>query len=114
MPTVDLETFSKELLTEMLFYEENFGLVGTVSLVDMNAGKERYLGSFDPDEGAFILEEATAWAPVEDEAMEYELAMEGEIVETITDPGKMANELFTRAVSEHLTPHLQILYEDMG
>lgn len=114
MSTFDIETFSKELLREMLFYEENFGLIGTISLVDTDAGRERYLASFDPDEGAFILEQATEWAPLEDDDMAYELAMEGKVIETFTETTAIVDELFARATRENLRPYLQILYEDVG
>ena len=114
MSIFDAEEFSKELLREMLFYEENFGIIGTVCLVDLKAGKERYLGSFDPDEGAFILEAATEWAPLDEEEMEYELAIEGEVVETFSETNPMVDALFSRTRDEHLRPRLQILYEDVG
>lgn len=114
MSSFDAETFSQDLLAEMLFYEENFGLIGTVSLVSADDGRERYLASFDPDEGAFILEEATEWAPGNDDDLAYELAVEGTVVETCAEAATLAEELFARASDENLKPHLQILYEDVG
>jgi len=40
------------------------GLVGSVSLIDPDAAREAYVVSFMPDDGTYLVEEATAWEDV--------------------------------------------------
>lgn len=114
MPPFHPEVFARDLIAEALFYEENFGLVGAISLIDPAAGSERFIASFDLDEGAFIIEEATEWEADEEVELSYLLAVDGEVYETYDSSEAAAAALLTLAKEHMLTPRLHVLYEDRG
>lgn len=108
----DLTEFSRTLLAETLYYEDNFGLVGSVSLVDPAKSREVYLASFDPEEGQFVVERATAWEPAEDLRIDYTLASDGNLVGTFERGEGAATQLLDLARREGLIPRFHLLYED--
>jgi len=56
MADFDAENFTHRLIAETLFYDHEYGLIGNLSLVDIDARKERYIASFMPDDGTFLIE----------------------------------------------------------
>lgn len=116
MPDFSLENFTHRLLAESLFYDEEYGLVGTISLVDVEARRERYIASFMPDDGSYLVEEATAWEAdpeLEDDAdVAYALAVESDIHGTYDVPEVAAEALLDLARAHDLLPSVTILFED--
>jgi hypothetical protein len=116
MPAFNLEHFTRRLIGETLFYDEEFGALGNLSLIDPKAGKERYVASYLPEEGTFVIEEATAWetdvvADEEDE-IGYTLAVETEEYETYETADEAAVVLLNLARDQGLLPSITLLFED--
>lgn len=118
MSDFSLENFTHRLLAESLFYDQEYGLVGTLSLVDVEAGQERYLASFMPDDGSYLIEEATAWEDVDpdtlddDEDVAYALAVESDVHGRYDVPEVAAEALLDLARAHDLLPSVTILFED--
>ncbi|PSQ77715.1 MAG: hypothetical protein BRD35_03130 [Bacteroidetes bacterium QH_7_62_13] len=116
MPDFDLENFTHRLLAESLFYDLEYGLVGSVSLIDPETEREMYIASFMPDDGAFMIEEATAWEDppeLEDEEdVAYALATESTVHGTYEIPEVAANTVLTLAREHDLLPSVTVLFED--
>ena len=116
MPDFDLENFTHRLLAESLFYDLEYGLVGSVSLIDPETEREMYIASFMPDDGSFMIEEATAWeAPPEledEEDVAYALATESTVHGTYEIPEVAANTVLTLAREHGLLPSVTVLFED--
>ncbi|MFP4228390.1 MAG: hypothetical protein ACLFTE_06140 [Salinivenus sp.] len=116
MADFDLENFTHRLLSESLFYDLEYGLVGSVSLIDPEADQEAYIASFMPDDGTFLIEEATAWEEVpelEDEAdVAYALAVDSEVHGTYEVPEVAAESLLDLARTHNLLPSVTVLFED--
>ena len=70
----DLDTFTRSLLAEALFYDAEFGASGSVSLIDPESGRERFIAGYDASEEAYLIEEATAWDDEDAEEIGYRLA----------------------------------------
>jgi len=116
MADFDLENFTHRLLSESLFYDLEYGLVGSVSLIDPEADREVYIASFMPDDGTFLIEEATAWeeAPeLEDEEdVAYALAVDSVEHGTYEVPEVAAESLLDLARTHNLLPSVTVLFED--
>lgn len=116
MATFDLENFTHRLLAESLFYDLEYGLVGSVSLVDPEEEREMYIVSFMPDDGSYMIEEATAWEdPPElddEEDVAYALAIESTVYGTYEIPEVAANATLTLARENDLLPSVTVLFED--
>lgn len=116
MASFDLENFTHRLLAESLFYDLEYGLIGSVSLIDIEEEKERYIVSFMPDDGTYMIEEATAWEePPEledDEDVAYALAIESTVHGTYEIPEVAANATLTLARDHGLLPSVTVLFED--
>lgn len=116
MSNSDPTNFATRLLAECLFYDIEYGLVGNVSLVDPEAGREAYLASFMPDDGSFMIEEATEWEdePVleEDEDVAYALATDSVVYGRFEVPEEAARQLLDLATEHDLLPSLTVLFED--
>lgn len=116
MPSPDLSNFTTRLLAECLFYDIEYGLVGNVSLIDLEAEREAYLASFMPDDGSYMIEQATAWEdePVleEDEDVAYALATDSVVHGTHEVPEEAARVLLELANEHDLLPSLTVLFED--
>jgi hypothetical protein len=116
MPDFDLENFTHRLLAESLFYDLEYGLVGSVSLIDPETEREMYIASFMPDDGSFMIEEATAWEDppeLEDEEdVAYAHATESTVHGTYEIPEVAANTVLTLAREHDLLPSVTVLFED--
>lgn len=112
----DLENFTHRLLAESLFYDLEYGLVGSVSLIETEEEREAYIASFMPDDGTYMIEEATAWedAPVieEEEDVAYALATESTVYGTYDIPEVAANALLSLGREHDLLPSVTVLFED--
>jgi hypothetical protein len=116
MSNFDLENFTHRLLAESLFYDLEYGLIGSVSLIDPDTEKEMYIASFMPDDGSFMIEEATAWEDppeLEDEEdVAYALATESTVYGTYDIPEVAAETVHTLAREQDLLPSVTVLFED--
>lgn len=118
MPNFDLENFSLRLIAESLFYDQEYGIVGSLSLVDREAGREAFIVSFMPEDGTFLIEEATAWetdrpeADEEDEVVAYALAVDSVEYGTYEIPEAAATATLELATELDLLPSFTFLFED--
>ena len=116
MAEFDLTNFTHRLLAEMLFYDQEYGLLGSLSLIDVDARREQYIASFMPDDGTFLIEEATAWEDLpelEDDAdVAYALAVDSEVHARYEVPEAAAEALLTLASDDDLLPSFTPLFED--
>ena len=114
----NVDQFALQLLTEALFYDEEYGALGNVSLIDKESVREKYLASYDPDRDTFLIEEAVEWEELdadEDGEVDYALAVDGEEHGTYGTPEEAAEVLLTLARDHNLAPSFMILFdEDAG
>lgn len=115
MSAFDLDHFTRFLIAESLFYDEEYGTLGNLSLVDEAMHRERYLASFMPDDGTFVIEEATAWEDYtfeDDEEIGYALATDSVEYASYAVPEEAAEALLALAREHRLQPSLMLLFED--
>ncbi len=116
MTAFNLEDFTRRLLTETLFYDEEYGALGNLSLIDPEAAQERYVASYLPEEGTFIIEEATEWETNvetdEEDEIGYALAVDSEEHGAYETPDEAAEVLLSLAREEGLFPSITLLFDD--
>ncbi|PEN13230.1 hypothetical protein CRI94_11355 [Longibacter salinarum] len=116
MPAFDLENFAHRLISETLFYDGEYGLVGSLSLIDVEANKEMYIASFMPDDGTLLIEEATEWESeidIEDDAdVAYRLAVESTEYGSYDIPEVASGAMLALAKEHDLLPSFTVLFED--
>lgn len=108
----DAEAFAHALLSEVLFFDAEYHVIGSVSLIDFDALRERFIAAFDPDEDAFLIEEATDWEEEDDDDLGYRLATDGTIYGRYTTNEETATALLTLAGRHHLQPAFLPLFEE--
>ena len=109
------DTFARQLLAEALFYDEEYGALGNVSLIDQDSVRERFLASYDPERDTFLIEEAVEWEDLdadEDGEVDYALAVDGKEFGTYDTPEAAAEKLHELAREHSLAPSFMILFED--
>ncbi len=115
MAGFNFETFTHVLLAETLFYDEEYGAIGSLSLVDPESARERFIASFMPDEGYLLIEEATEWEdayPLDDEdEVAYALAIDSTEYGRYDDPAEAAAALLALAAEHDLLPSFTLLFE---
>jgi hypothetical protein len=113
-----IEQFARQLLIEALFYDEEYVALGNVSLIDKDSQRERFLASFDPEQDAFLIEEAIEWEDIdadEDGEVDYALAVDGNEYGTYDMPEEAADALLALAREHNLSPSFMLLFdEDAG
>jgi len=116
MTPFNLEHFARQLLAETLFYDEEYGALGNLSLIDPEMGRERYIASYLPDDGLFTIDEALDWedgpAPGEDDEIGYRLAIDSEEYGTYELPEEAAQVLLQLANEQGLLPSITLLFEE--
>ncbi len=110
----NLEQFVRLLLAETLFYDDEYGAIGSLSLIDTQKKRECFIASFMPEDGAFAIEEATAWEKdgVGEEAIGYELAVDSKENASFNSPEEAAGALLKLAKRHNLLPGITILFEE--
>ena len=88
----------------------------------MDSKQERYIAAFSPDDGAFIVEKATAWDPEPSDPSDaeetpaidlgYALASDAEEVGRFDNPEEAARALFDFSEREDLSPTFTLLFEE--
>ncbi|MFO8232147.1 MAG: hypothetical protein R6U20_05720 [Longimonas sp.] len=119
MADFDAENFTLRLLTETLFYDTEYGIVGVLSLVDPAKEREEYLASYSPEDDTFLIEEATAWESEtdldnEEDDVPYTLAIDSTVYDAYDLPEEAAIELLTLAAQHGLLPSFTPYYEDIS
>lgn len=115
MNAFNLDQFTLRLIEEALFYDEEYGALGNLSLVDPAEEQERYIASFAPEDGSFVIEEATDWEDYEpDEADDigYALAVDSKEHSVHNSPAAAAKVLLQLARKEGLVPSITLLFEE--
>lgn len=115
MSTFNLNAFALRLIAETLFYDEEYEALGNLSLVDMASHKERYVASFAPEDGLFVLEEATEWEDYEPGSADdigYALAVDSREVGTYDHPDAVSKALLELAEQHNLAPSITLLFEE--
>ncbi|PSQ88426.1 MAG: hypothetical protein BRD45_06440 [Bacteroidetes bacterium QS_8_64_10] len=106
-----LELFTRHLIAETLLYDQELDVLGCLSLVDAERGRERYVAAFAPEHGAFVVEEATAWEDEvpEENAVGYALATETRERSRHDVPEEAAEVLVMLATQHSLLPSFTLL-----
>lgn|SRR5690554_5591291 len=109
------EQFAHRLLAECLFFDDEYGALGNVSLIDEENNQERFLATYDPDDEIYLIEEATDWEDLdvdEDGEIDYAVAVDGDEHGTYESPEEAAEELLRLAKEFNLQPSVMLLFED--
>lgn len=115
MAVFDTDQFVLRLIAETLFYDEEYEALGNLSLIDPEEKCERYVASFAPEDGLFVLEEATEWEdyePGEADDIGYALAVDSREVETYETAEEAAAALLRLARDHGLAPSITLLFEE--
>lgn len=115
MKEFNAEHFMRRLIAETLFYDEEYGALGNLSLIDESQSRERFVASYIPDTGDFMVEEATEWEDLEDDEDDeigYALAVDSNEYGTYDTPEKTAEALLALAKQHNLTPSITLLFEE--
>lgn len=110
----DSDTFTRRLLGEALFYDEEYGVGGTLSLVDPEGRKEKYLAAFIPEDDQFVIEEATEWEDYDeaDDEIGYALAVDSKEHGCYDEVEQVTDALLALAREQGLEPSLTLRYEE--
>ncbi len=111
----DMAHFAHRLLAEVLFYDPEHNTLGNISLIDQDSREERFLASFDPEEGQYLIEEAVRWAEEEEDEEEFEFfyATDGKTYGLYETPEETAEVLIALAEHHHLVPSFLLLLEEL-
>src|SRR5690554_787389 len=112
MKEFNSEHFMRRLIAESLFYDEEYGALGNLSLIDESQNRERYVASYVPDTGDFLIEEATEWEeyePGQDDDIGYALAVDSNEHGTFETPEEAADVLLRLAMEHNLVPSIALL-----
>ena len=108
----DADTFARALLAEALFYDAEFGASGSVSLIDPETGRERYIAGYDAGEAAYLIEEAVSWDDEDAEDIGYLLADDTRDQGRFDTNTEAADALFDLARRHALLPSFLPEFED--
>ncbi|MBO6574938.1 MAG: hypothetical protein JJ896_05975 [Rhodothermales bacterium] len=115
MAQFDLEDFTRQLIAETLFYDEEYEALGNLSLVDERIEQERFVASYSPEDGLFVIEEATNWEDYESgdaDEIGYALAVDSKEHGSYDTADDAAEELLNLARKFQLTPSITLLFEE--
>lgn len=111
----NLEDFARRLIAETLFYDEEYEALGNLSLVDIASSRERFVASYAPEDGVFVVEEATEWEeyePGDADDIGYALAVDSREHGTYETPDEAAEALLALAKAHNLAPSITLLFEE--
>ena len=114
MTTFDLERFAVIALSEALFYDDEYGAIGAVSLINELLGREAFIASYSPEDELFLIEEATEWeafTPNGDDDIGYRLAVDSKPHLAVDGPMEAAEILLALATEHNLPPSVSLLFE---
>lgn len=111
----DHKAFSVRLLSEVLFYDEEYGATGNLSLIDAEAARELYVAFYSPADAEYVIEKATDWEPMdpdEEEGLDYEFASDSKTHMSSDDVKEIAATLLKLAEDENLYPSMSLSFEE--
>lgn len=111
----NLEDFARRLIAETLFYDEEYEALGNLSLVDIAGARERFVASYAPEDGIFVIEEGTEWEeyePGDADDIGYALAVDSTEHGTYESPDEAAEALLELAKAHNLVPSITLLFEE--
>ena len=114
MSSFDPKSFAVKLIAETLFYDEEYGALGNLSLIDESELKECFIAAYSPEEDRFIIEEATEWedyTPADGEEIGYALAVDSTEYRIFGTADEAAVEMIDLARKNNLTPSITLLFE---
>ncbi len=115
MPQFDSEDFTRRLIAETLFFDEEYEALGNLSLVDARSEQERFVASYSPEDGVFVIEEATNWEEYESgeaDDIGYALAVDSKEHGSYETADEAADELLSLAGKFRLVPSITLLFEE--
>jgi hypothetical protein len=115
MNTFNMDHFTRRLITETLLYDAEYGVLGNLSLIDVESGQERYVAYIAPEDGLFIIEEATEWedySPDSEDEIDYALAVDSVEYATFETADEAAEVLMQLARDQSLLPSITLLFEE--
>ena len=111
----DHTAFSVRLLSEVLFYDEEYGATGHLSLIDAEASKELFVAFFSPQDQRYFIEQAIEWEqmdPDEEAEIGYEFASDSNTFMSSRDVTEIANALLKLAEDNNLYPSMSLSFEE--
>lgn len=115
MTAFSIDHFARSLLAESLFYDEEYGALGNLSLIDLQNSKERFIASYVPEDGTYVIEEATEWedyTPGSEDEIGYALAVDSQEHGCFDTPEETAETLLQLAREHGLMPSITLLFEE--
>ncbi len=115
MSTFDAHVFSIKMIAESLFYDEEFGAIGNVSLINEDESKEQFIAYYLPEEKNFVIDKVTAWEeydPAEPESIGYALAIDSDEHMASKSQDQIAHEMLSLAEKHNLVPSVALFFED--
>ncbi len=113
MTAFNLDDFTLRLIAETLLYDEDFEALGNLSLIDPDKTRECYIASYAPEDGVFVIEEATEWAQEEGEdEIGYHLAVDSVEYGVYNTAEEAAAVMLTLAREHTLAPSITLLFPD--
>ena len=107
------DDFAQRILAATLFYDEEYGALGHLSLVDERKARERFIASFLPEEDTYIIERATRWDEAESlDGVGYALATVAATHGTYDTAEAAAAMLLKLARRHGLVPSFALLFEE--
>ena len=109
------DDFTLRLIAETLFYDEEYEALGNLSLIDTDDLQERYVASYAPEDGVFVIEQATEWEEYEPDQADdigYALAVDSEEIATYGSAEETAAAMLTLAREHELSPSITLLFEE--
>jgi len=115
MSGFDLKAFSKRMIAESLFYDEEYGAIGNISLINVDELREYFIAYYLPEDEQFVIDRATAWEdydPEEEGAIGYALAIDTDEHMASKSQDEIAQEVLTLAEAHNLVPSVALFFEE--
>lgn len=115
MSNFSLKDFAGRLVIETMFYDEEYGAIGNISLVSYEEQKEKYIAYFLPEELTYVIDRVTEWEAYDHEeegAIGYALATDTEEHIASKVPAEIAAEVLSLAEQHNLMPSTVLFFEE--
>ncbi len=115
MEEFNLDDFTLRLIGETLFYDGEYEALGNLSLIDQDSSRERFIASYAPEDGVFVIEEATEWedySPGQPDDIGYALAVDSREISSYNSAEEGAIAIMTLAREHNLFPSITLLFEE--
>ena len=115
MSAFELRAFTVRLIGELLFYDEEYGAIGSLSLIDISTAREAFIAYYVPENETYTIEKVTAWEPFdedEDADIGYAFAAETEEHLSASSLEPVAEALMKLAEKHDLMPGTALMFEE--